>query len=67
MSTPYIRTLTLTANGYIGHNALVRVELGTVLRIVLRAGTPAALLPLYTNCPDTRKGEKFLRTKFRRL
>jgi hypothetical protein len=67
MGTPYIRTLTLTSEGRIGHNALVRVELGTVLRIVLRAGTPASLLPFFTNCPDTSKGEEYERAKFRRL
>ncbi|KAH7828063.1 4-alpha-glucanotransferase [Monocercomonoides exilis] len=62
-----VQTLTLNAEGYIQHNALVRVDAGSLLRIVVHRGTSAALLPFYVNYPDEDCGEIFERTKFRNI
>ena len=61
------RTLTLAPDGKIRHNDVVRIDVGTILRIVVEHGTPASLLPFYINYPDTQAQNKFNRHKFRRI
>jgi hypothetical protein len=62
-----LRVITVNGEGYINHNSVVRVDKGTLLRVVAKQGTPACVLHLYTNYPDQSILAPFYRNVYRRL
>ncbi|KAK2953703.1 putative Glycogen debranching enzyme [Blattamonas nauphoetae] len=67
MESKVPRILTLNENGYVQHNSIVRVNLGTNLTIVVHQGTPVSLLKLYTNYPIDKDAQAFDRNLFEEL